>query len=98
LCAAYLGFLGLCLGFGRKFKADADGVTMFASLPLVGMSGLAFLWPSLLPDRAWGISALVPVAVGHSLLTVMILMFLIQHLSHAPLAWWRKRRLRAPQR
>lgn len=98
LCAAYLGFLGLCLGFGRKFKADADGVTMFASMPLAALSGLVFLWPGLLPDRVWGISALVPVAVGHSLLTVLILMFLIQHLSHAPWAWWRKRRLRASQR
>jgi nitrite reductase (NADH) large subunit len=94
LCAAYASFLGLCLGFARSFRVDAEGVTMFASLPLVVLSGLAFLWPSLMPDRVWGISALVPVAVGHSLLTVSILMFLIHHLSHAPWAWWRKRKLR----
>jgi nitrite reductase (NADH) large subunit len=98
LCAAYVGFLGLCLGFGRSFRADAEGVTMFASTPLVVLSGLVFLWPNLLPDRMWGISALVPVAVGHSLLAVLILMFLIHHLSHAPWAWWRKRKLRASGR
>jgi nitrite reductase (NADH) large subunit len=94
LCAAYAGFLGLCLGFGRSFRADAQGVTMFVSIPLMVLSGLAFLWPGLMPDRMWGISALVPVAIGHSLLAVLILMFLIHHLSHAPWAWWRKRKLR----
>ncbi|HYI69099.1 MAG TPA: FAD-dependent oxidoreductase, partial [Skermanella sp.] len=95
LCAAYAGFLGLCLIFGRRLRADAEGMTMMASLPLIVLSGLAFLWPSVLPDRVWGISGLVPVAVGHSLLTVLILMFLIHHLSHAPWTWWRKRKLRA---
>jgi nitrite reductase (NADH) large subunit len=94
LCAAYAGFLGLCLGFGRRFRIDAQGATMFASMPLVVSSGLAFLWPSVMPDRLWGISALVPLAIGHNLLTVLILMFLIHHLSHAPWAWWRKRKLR----
>ncbi len=54
LCAAYAGFLGLCLVFGRRLRADAEGMTMMASLPLIVLSGLAFLWPSVLPDRVWG--------------------------------------------
>ncbi|EWY41599.1 nitrite reductase [Skermanella stibiiresistens SB22] len=91
LCGAYAVFLGLCLVFRRKFGADAQGAAMFVAFPLVVASGLTFLWPGLLPDRAWSVSALVPVAVAHSLLAVSVVMFLIQHLSHAPWAWWRKR-------
>lgn len=94
LCGAYAGFLGLCLGFGRRFRADADGLTMFAVLPLVVVSGLAFLWPGLLPARLFGFSALVPVALGHTALAVLVLMFLLHHLSHAPWLWWRKRKMR----
>lgn len=95
LCAAYGLFVALCLAFGRRFRADADGLTMFAVLPLVVLSGLAFLWPGLLPARLFGFSALAPVAVGHTALAVLVLMFLVHHLSHAPWSWWRKRRLRA---
>lgn len=95
LCAAYAGFLGLCLGFSRRFRADVDGLTMFAVMPLVVLSGLAFLWPGLLPQRLFGVSALAPVAVGHTALAVLVLMFLFHHLSHAPWSWWRKRKIRA---
>lgn len=94
LCMGYAGFLVLCRVFRRSFRADADGLTMFAVMPLMVVSGLAFLWPALLPARLFGFSALAPVAVGHTALAVLVLMFLIQHLSHAPWVWWRKRKLR----
>lgn len=94
LCVGYGGFLALCRVFRRQFRADADGLTMFAVMPLVVISGLAFLWPALLPARLFGISALAPLAVGHTALAVLMLMFLLHHLSHAPWSWWRKRKLR----
>lgn len=94
LCAAYAGFLALCLGFRRWFRADVQGVAMYVGMPLVVASGLIFLWPSMVPDRFAGVGALAPVAIAHTAVAVTILMFVVHHLSHAPWAWWKKRRLR----
>jgi nitrite reductase (NADH) large subunit len=90
LCAAYLAFLALARVFGRRWRADADGLTLFGALPAAAATGLVFMWPGLLPA-----GALVPVALAHVVPAVLILMFLIHHLSHAPMTWWRKRKLRA---
>jgi len=92
--AAYLVFLGLSWGFQRRWKRDLDGLTMFALMPLILLTGLAFLWPALLPEKLFSLSGITPVALGHLLLAVLSVAFLMQHLTTAPFRWWRKRALR----
>ncbi len=94
LVAAYGGFLALTALFRRRWRANAESGAMFALMPLMGLSGLIFLWPALLPQGMDQTNGIAWVAVIHTGLAILMLAYLIHHLGHAPMAWWTKRKLR----
>lgn len=53
---------------------------MYFFMPLLVLSGLVFLWPDLAPKRVFGMDGLVPVAVLHYLVGLVIVTFMIAHI------------------
>ncbi|BAE51818.1 FAD-dependent oxidoreductase [Paramagnetospirillum magneticum] len=95
LVAAYGAFLGLTALFRRRWRANAEGMVMFVLMPALVVTGLAFLWPVLLPQEPQKVNGIAWVAVVHTVLAIALLMYLIHHLGTAPVQWWRKRKARA---
>jgi thiosulfate reductase cytochrome b subunit len=55
-------------------------IVMYLLMPILILSGLAFLWPDVAPKRAFGMDGLVPVAVVHYVTAVLIVAFTILHI------------------
>lgn len=54
-------------------------IIMYMILPVVIITGLVFLFPSVAPDRLFGFDGLLPVAFLHYVASVFIVLFLISH-------------------
>lgn len=53
---------------------------MYMLMPALIVTGLVFLWPEFAPKRAFGMDGLLPVAVLHYVLGVLITAFTIAHI------------------
>lgn len=64
----------------NALQAISYWVIMYMILPVMLLTGLAFLYPELAPDRLFGFDGLLPVAVLHYLTGAAIVMFMIAHI------------------
>jgi thiosulfate reductase cytochrome b subunit len=53
---------------------------MYLAMPGLIVTGLVFLAPQLAPDRAFGFDGLLPVAVAHYLIGLVIVTFMLMHI------------------
>jgi thiosulfate reductase cytochrome b subunit len=53
---------------------------MYLAMPGLILTGLIFLWPELAPDRVFGLDGLLPIAVAHYLIGLIIVLFMIGHI------------------
>jgi thiosulfate reductase cytochrome b subunit len=53
---------------------------MYFLMPLLLITGLLFLWPDFAPKQAFGVDGLVPVAVLHYLVGLLIIAFMVAHI------------------
>lgn len=53
---------------------------MYFLMPLLLLTGIIFLWPDLAPKQVFGMDGLLPVAVLHYLVGVVIVAFMIAHI------------------
>jgi thiosulfate reductase cytochrome b subunit len=54
-------------------------VVMYVLVPLLIISGLIFLWPDFAPKQLFGMDGLLPIAVLHYLVGIVIVSFMIAH-------------------
>lgn len=94
VCGGFVVFLGLTGYFRRKWRWGADSLAMFAFMPLITVSGVIFLWPDLVPHQLAEKRTTVWVALAHLSFAILIGMYSIHHLAHAPFRWWAKRKRR----
>jgi hypothetical protein len=50
-----------------------------------------FLWPQILPHALAEVRTTVWISVAHLAIATMVAMYLVHHLTHAPVVWWKKR-------
>jgi thiosulfate reductase cytochrome b subunit len=55
-------------------------VIMYFFMPLLLLTGLIFMWPDFAPRQVWGMDGLIPVAVLHYLIGLVIVLFMIAHI------------------
>lgn len=55
-------------------------LVMYMAMPMLIVTGIAFFFPELAPERLFGMDGLLPVAVAHYVLGFLIAMFLIGHI------------------
>ena len=55
-------------------------MVMYLAMPALILTGLMFLAPQLAPDRAFGFDGLLPVAVAHYLIGLVIVTFMLLHI------------------
>ena len=53
---------------------------MYLAMPGLILTGLIFLWPELAPDHVFGLDGLLPIAVAHYLIGLIIVLFMIGHI------------------
>lgn len=53
---------------------------MYLLMPVIVLSGLAYLYPEMAPDKVFGFDGLLVVAMIHYLTAVAILLFLLSHI------------------
>jgi thiosulfate reductase cytochrome b subunit len=53
---------------------------MYLVMPFVLLTGLVFFFPTLAPDRLFGLDGLLPVATAHYLAGAVIVLFMIAHI------------------
>ena len=53
---------------------------MYALMPLLLVTGLVFLWPDFAPKRVFGMEGLLPVAVLHYVVGLVIVAFMMAHI------------------
>jgi thiosulfate reductase cytochrome b subunit len=53
---------------------------MYFFMPLLLISGVMFLWPELAPKQMFGVDGLLPVAMLHTLVGLVIALFMIAHI------------------
>ena len=66
----------------RKFNVLQQAtylLVMYVAMPLLILSGIAFDFPELAPDRLFGLDGLLAVAVSHYVIGFLIAMFLLGH-------------------
>ena len=54
-------------------------VIMYMVMPALIVTGVMFMWPEFAPDRFFGFDGLLPVAVTHYVLGLVIVLFMISH-------------------
>lgn len=55
-------------------------LVMYLLMPTLIVTGLIFLWPDFAPKRVMGMDGLLPVALLHYLMAVLIVSFMIAHI------------------
>lgn len=55
-------------------------VMIYIVMPLLVVTGIVFLYPSLAPKEAFGVDGLFPIAVLHSLCATVIATFMVAHI------------------
>ena len=55
-------------------------LVMYVVMPVLIVTGLMFLMPQLAPDRAFGFDGLLPIAVAHYLIGLVIVSFMLLHI------------------
>lgn len=55
-------------------------MVMYLIMPALLLTGLFFLFPEMAPDKLFGMDGLLPVALAHYVIGVVIVLFLIGHI------------------
>lgn len=63
----------------NAMQAISYWVIMYVVLPIMLLTGIAFLFPEVAPDRVFGFDGLLPVAILHYLTGAVIVIFMITH-------------------
>jgi thiosulfate reductase cytochrome b subunit len=58
---------------------------MYLLMPLLLITGLMFQWPEFAPDRIMGVDGLLPIAIAHYIVGLLITLFLVGHIYMATL-------------
>lgn len=63
----------------NPLQAITYGLLMYLVMPVIAVTGLLFLYPGFIPDRVFGLSGLLPVAVIHYVAAAVVVLFMIVH-------------------
>jgi len=55
-------------------------LVMYAAMPLLIVTGIAFFFPELAPTQLFGLDGLLPIAVAHYVIGFLLTMFLLGHI------------------